>query len=117
MRTLHLGPEELLVAVKVGGAGTFGDGRRDRDRRRRGADPAAVPIARVIYLEPDIDRGPSVGTSDDAAVDGSAGGSAGPTVDGSVATWGTAGDHFSAHVALMPVGRIVPVRPPGTIAT
>ncbi|AWE50652.1 MULTISPECIES: cation diffusion facilitator family transporter [Streptomyces] len=55
MRTLHLGPEELLVAAKIAvqhddtaaeiaGAINAAEGRiRD-----------AVPIARVIYLEPDI---------------------------------------------------------------
>ncbi len=56
MRTLHLGPEELLVAAKIAV-------RRDA----RAADVAAAidgaerrireaePVARVIYLEPDID--------------------------------------------------------------
>jgi cation diffusion facilitator family transporter len=55
MRTLHLGPEELLVALKIGVA-----------RNAEAADVAraidaaesrirtAVPIARVIYVEPDI---------------------------------------------------------------
>jgi cation diffusion facilitator family transporter len=60
MRTLHLGPEELLVAAKIGvdGAASAGDVARaidDAERRVRGA----VPIARVIYLEPDLDRGRS----------------------------------------------------------
>ncbi len=57
MRTMHLGPEELLVAVKVGVA-----------RAASAADVAAaidaaearirdsVPIARVIYVEPDLYR-------------------------------------------------------------
>jgi cation diffusion facilitator family transporter len=58
MRTLHLGPEELLVAAKIGvdGAASAGDVAQAIDaaeRRVRGA----VPIARVIYLEPDLDRG------------------------------------------------------------
>ncbi len=55
MKTLHLGPEELLVAAKVAVPAT--DSARDvaqaidaAERRVR----AAVPIARVIYLEPDI---------------------------------------------------------------
>jgi divalent metal cation (Fe/Co/Zn/Cd) transporter len=57
MRTLHLGPEELLVAAKVaiGPAATgaeVAEAIDDAERRVR----AAVPIARVIYLEPDIDR-------------------------------------------------------------
>src|SRR5262249_46849610 len=54
MRTLHLGPEELLVAVKVGvpsaasatDVTTAIDAAEARIRR-------AVPIARVIYVEPD----------------------------------------------------------------
>lgn len=60
MKTLHLGPEELLVAAKVGvardatapdiAAAIDGAERRVRE---------AVPIARVIYIEPDIYR-PSV---------------------------------------------------------
>ncbi|NUT32777.1 MAG: cation diffusion facilitator family transporter [Hamadaea sp.] len=55
MRTLHLGPEELLVAAKV--AIRHED---DADRIAAGIDAIerrireAVPIARVIYLEPDI---------------------------------------------------------------
>jgi cation diffusion facilitator family transporter len=57
MRTLHLGPEELLVAAKIAvGATESGtdisshiDAVEERIR-------AAVPIARVIYLEPDIYR-------------------------------------------------------------
>ncbi|MGW7102251.1 cation diffusion facilitator family transporter [Streptomyces sp. NPDC054838] len=71
MRTLHLGPEELLVAAKIAV-------RHDETATEvaRAIDAAearireAVPIARVIYLEPDIyqaeaapkDPGPAVGT-------------------------------------------------------
>lgn len=55
MRTLHLGPEELLVAAKIAV-------RHDETAAEvaRAIDAAeerirtAVPIARVIYLEPDI---------------------------------------------------------------
>ncbi|AXE26608.1 cation transporter [Streptomyces globosus] len=55
MRTLHLGPEELLVAAKIAV-------RHDETAARvaEAIDAAearireAVPIARVIYLEPDI---------------------------------------------------------------
>ena len=59
MRTQHLGPEELLVAVKIGvrGASTAADLSRaidDAEARIR----AAVPIARVIYIEPAIYRAP-----------------------------------------------------------
>ncbi|AUH68220.1 cation diffusion facilitator family transporter [Gordonia sp. PS3] len=58
MKTQYLGPEELLVAAKIAIAPGLGaveiaraiDGAEARVR-------AAVPQARVIYLEPDIDRG------------------------------------------------------------
>ena len=55
MKTLHLGPDELLVAAKIGV--TPNESAVDL---ARGIDAAearvreAVPIARVIYLEPDI---------------------------------------------------------------
>jgi len=57
MRTLHVGPDELLVAAKIA-----------IDRDETGAEiaaaidaaeksiRAAVPSARYIYLEPDLDR-------------------------------------------------------------
>lgn len=55
MRTLHLGPEELLVAAKLGVAAEstgaqIAEAIDGAERRVR----EAVPIARVIYLEPDI---------------------------------------------------------------
>lgn len=57
LKTLHLGPEELLVAAKITvkpdatgeEIAAVIDGAEERIR-------AAVPIARVIYLEPDIPR-------------------------------------------------------------
>jgi cation diffusion facilitator family transporter len=57
LKTMHLGPEELLVAAKITiGAADSGleiarliDAAEDRIR-------TAVPIARVIYLEPDVHR-------------------------------------------------------------
>ncbi|MEU6778116.1 cation diffusion facilitator family transporter [Nonomuraea angiospora] len=57
MRTLHLGPEELLVAAKIAvayndTAAEVAKGIDEAERRIR----EAVPIARVIYLEPDLDR-------------------------------------------------------------
>ncbi len=57
MRTLHLGPEELLVAVKIGVAkeATAGVVAAAIDAAEANIR-AAVPIARVIYLEPDIYR-------------------------------------------------------------
>ncbi|MER7521117.1 cation diffusion facilitator family transporter [Streptomyces sp. NPDC126499] len=55
MRTLHLGPEELLVAAKI--AVRHDDTATEVARSINAAEErirAAVPIARVIYLEPDI---------------------------------------------------------------
>jgi len=55
MKTMHLGPEELLVAVKIGVARTAraADVARSIDAAER-AMRAAEPTARVIYVEPDI---------------------------------------------------------------
>ncbi|KIZ18968.1 cation diffusion facilitator family transporter [Streptomyces natalensis] len=55
MRTLHLGPEELLVAAKI--AVAHDDTAAEVAKAIDAAEVrvrAAVPIARVIYLEPDI---------------------------------------------------------------
>jgi len=57
MKTLHLGPEELLVAAKIAvgpqeTAAAVAEAIDAAERRVR----AAVPIARLIYLEPDVDR-------------------------------------------------------------
>lgn len=55
MRTLHLGPEELLVAAKI--AVQHDDTAAEVARAIDAAEARireAVPIARVIYLEPDI---------------------------------------------------------------
>jgi divalent metal cation (Fe/Co/Zn/Cd) transporter len=57
MKTLYLGPDELMVAAKIGIDGkTTGaevaaliDAAEDRVRE-------LVPVARVIYLEPDVAR-------------------------------------------------------------
>ncbi|MGV8977974.1 MAG: cation diffusion facilitator family transporter [Cellulomonas sp.] len=61
LRTLHLGPEELLVAAKieVDGAETAAQVALAIDAAEQRVR-AAVPIARVIYLEPDLRR--AVGT-------------------------------------------------------
>ena len=58
LKTLHLGPEELMVAAKI--AVAHDDTAAAVARAIDAAEVrvrAAVPIARVIYLEPDIDRG------------------------------------------------------------
>jgi cation diffusion facilitator family transporter len=57
MKTLHLGPDELLVAAKVGvrrtdSAAEVAAAIDAAERRIRDAEP----LARVIYLEPDIYR-------------------------------------------------------------
>ncbi|BCT75799.1 transporter [Sinomonas cyclohexanicum] len=57
LRTMHLGPEELLVGAKIsvarGASGAeIARSIDDAEARIRGA----VPTARVIYLEPDIQR-------------------------------------------------------------
>jgi cation diffusion facilitator family transporter len=57
MKTLYLGPEELLVAAKI--AVTHDDTAAEVARAINAAEErirAEVPLARVIYLEPDIDR-------------------------------------------------------------
>lgn len=55
MRTMHLGPEELLVAAKIG---VRHDDSAEAVARVIDATEAAIreaePIARVIYLEPDV---------------------------------------------------------------
>ena len=57
MRTMHLGPESVLVAAKIAvpqgdSAEEIAAGIDAAERRVR----AAVPIANVIYLEPDLYR-------------------------------------------------------------
>jgi cation diffusion facilitator family transporter len=57
IRTQYLGPEELLVAAKIAlnpcvSAEDVARGIDEAERRVR----AAVPEARLIYLEPDLDR-------------------------------------------------------------
>ncbi|TKR22714.1 cation diffusion facilitator family transporter [Cellulomonas hominis] len=62
LRTLHLGPEELLVAAKieVPAAATAEDVAVAIDAAEQRVR-AAVPIARVIYLEPDLRHALPVG--------------------------------------------------------
>ena len=57
MKTLHLGPEELLVAAKIGVAhGVSADRIAEAIDAAEKAVRAAEPTAQVIYLEPDIYR-------------------------------------------------------------
>ena len=58
MKTLHLGPEELLVAAKI--AVPRSESAEDVARHINETEArirAALPIARVIYIEPDIYHG------------------------------------------------------------
>jgi len=60
IKTQYLGPEELLVAAKIAVSGSLATGEvariiDDAEARVRGV----VPAARIIYLEPDLDRTPS----------------------------------------------------------
>lgn len=55
MRTQHLGPEDLLVGVKV----ELAPGLEVREVAKAINDAerairAAVPVAKIIYVEPDI---------------------------------------------------------------
>jgi hypothetical protein len=58
LRTLHLGPDELLVAAKIAVAPGL-----TLPAIARAIDEAEIrvrtvePLARVMYLEPDLDRG------------------------------------------------------------
>ncbi|MDD2857723.1 MAG: cation diffusion facilitator family transporter [Candidatus Nanopelagicales bacterium] len=59
LRTMHVGPDELLVGAKIAVAhsGTGLEIAADIDDAER-ALRAAVPTARYVFLEPDIDRTP-----------------------------------------------------------
>jgi cation diffusion facilitator family transporter len=68
LRTLHLGPDALLVAAKIAirreeTGGSIASRIDAAERRIR----AAVPIAKTIYLEPDLYR-PAGADQDDPAV-------------------------------------------------
>ncbi len=58
LRTMHLGPDELLVGAKVAmpATQTLADVAQAIDAAEERVR-SAVPAARVIYLEPDLDRG------------------------------------------------------------
>jgi cation diffusion facilitator family transporter len=61
MRTMHLGPDELLVAAKIGvGAAVEGADIAETIDDAEARVRAALPTAKVIYLEPDIYRPESV---------------------------------------------------------
>jgi cation diffusion facilitator family transporter len=58
LRTMHLGPDEILVAAKIAvpGAATLAEVAAAIDAAELRVR-TVVPQARVIYLEPDLDRG------------------------------------------------------------
>jgi divalent metal cation (Fe/Co/Zn/Cd) transporter len=60
MKTLYLGPDELLVAAKVafGRSLKLADVAADINELEAGIR-AAVPAARVIYIEPDVYLSPN----------------------------------------------------------
>lgn len=64
LKTLHVGPDELLVAAKVGiGRSVTGEEVAAEIDAAEARIRAAVPKATVIYIEPDIPRD---GTQDDS---------------------------------------------------
>jgi divalent metal cation (Fe/Co/Zn/Cd) transporter len=60
LRTLHVGPDELLVAAKIAirHNDTGAQIAKDIDEAEI-ALRAAVPTARYVFLEPDLDRTPT----------------------------------------------------------
>jgi hypothetical protein len=57
MKTLYLGPEELMVGAKIGVASNAtGQFIAQVINEAEGNMRSAVPAARVIYLEPDVLR-------------------------------------------------------------
>ncbi len=70
MKTLHLGPEELLVAAKIGvAANASAEGVARAINAAEARVREAVPIARVIYLEPDIFSTRAAAAGDGAAAE------------------------------------------------
>lgn len=57
MRTVHLGPDDILVTAKVAAPASMTLGElSDQTNRAEAAIRAAVPAARLIFLEPDVRR-------------------------------------------------------------
>ena len=68
LKTLHLGPEELLVATKIAiNRNTTGEQIAQEIDNAEARIRAAVPIARVIYLEPDLHRSDAAGAGQQPA--------------------------------------------------
>ena len=65
LRTQYLGPDELLVAAKIAVPASLPtEAVAEAIDHAEGRLRAAVPQARLVYLEPDLDR-----TGTDAGVD------------------------------------------------
>lgn len=61
LKTMHLGPDEVLVAAKISiGVSATGRDVADQINAAEKRIRSAVPIARAIYLEPDIRRSETV---------------------------------------------------------
>jgi cation diffusion facilitator family transporter len=73
-RTMHLGPEEVLLAAKLAMApnSTLTEVAAAIDAAEARVR-AAEPTTRVIYLEPDIDRGPGAGIGAETGTDAAPG--------------------------------------------
>jgi cation diffusion facilitator family transporter len=68
LKTLHLGPEELLVAAKIAiNRNATGEEIAREIDSAESRIRTAVPIARVIYLEPDLHRSDAAGAGQQAA--------------------------------------------------
>jgi cation diffusion facilitator family transporter len=71
VKTLYLGPDELLVGAKITlPRGTTLDQVADTIDAVEARIRAAVPIARVIYLEPDVYREPPAPSTDAIVIKG-----------------------------------------------
>ncbi|MBR7743919.1 cation diffusion facilitator family transporter [Phycicoccus sp. BSK3Z-2] len=70
-RTMHLGPDEILVAAKiaVGGSDRAADVAVAIDEAERAARACAPDLTMLVYLEPDVDRAPGTPSLDGPGVD------------------------------------------------
>ncbi len=113
LRTLHVGPESLLVAAKVAVrrgemAESIATGIDEAERRIR----AAVPVAGLIYLEPDLYEAARQDQADPAvrAVSSARGRPHGPETGGAAEPGGAAAPGGDAE----PGGTAGRVSPPGS---
>jgi cation diffusion facilitator family transporter len=83
LRTMHLGPDELLVGAKLAmpTSASLADVAAAIDAAEARVR-AAVPTARVIYLEPDVDRGAADSKPEEMSDAGESGGDRPRTLPG-----------------------------------